>query len=333
MQNITTIKSTKMQLKHHLLILVFGGFVFLEQGCVSEKSLRPENLDPLTSINIEEGDIKITFANNEAFGKTHLAGYNGISELYHTAQDSTLFEPRYAGFNLEHIYGGDSLAERFEPRTNPMELFMNDNKEVSLYQAPTPFSQFEMLTTFKIVPPHYVDVTFRCVVHSDDFFKHGYAGLFFASYILAPSDKHIYFKGFENDESTSKWISAYSKKHGEESTHVGVNDNPDNFYFAPDFNVVLAHNFSAYKYELPVYYGRFHNMISAFMFDTPEVIRFSQSPTGGGPDNPAWDFQFIIPEVKKGKEYSFRARIVYKPFIDNEDILNEYNQWVKEELK
>ena len=322
-----------MQLKHYLLILVFGGFVFLEQGCVSEKSLRPENLGAFTSIGIDEGDINITFANNEASGKTHLAGYNGIAELYHTAQDSTLFEPRYAGFNLEHIYGGDSLAERFEPRTSPMELFMHNGNEVSLYQAPTPFSQFEMLTTFKIVAPHYIDVTFRCVVHSDNFFKHDYAGLFFASYILAPSDKHIYFKGFENDQSTSKWISAYSKKHGEESTHVGVNDDPDNFYFAPDFNVVLANNFSTYKYELPVYYGRFHNMVSAFMFDTPEVIRFSQSPTGGGPDNPAWDFQFIIPEVKKEKEYSFRARIVYKPFIDNEDILNEYNQWVKEELK
>lgn len=316
--------------KIELIIVIV--FILLEFSCVQEKSLRPENLESSTSINIEEGDIKITFVNNDAFGESHLAGYNGIAELYHSAQDSTLFEPKYAGFNLEHIYGGDSLAEFFEPRTNPMELFNNDNNEVSLYQAPTPFSQFEMITTFKVVAPHYIDITFSCMVHSEDFFEHGYAGLFFASYILAPSDKHIYFKGFENEENTAKWISAYSEIHGEQSTHIGMNDDIDNYYFAPNFNARLACNFSNYKYELPVYYGRFHNMVSAFMFDTPEVIRFSQSPTGGGPANPAWDFQFIMPNLKQKKEYSFRARIVYKPFVDNEDILTEYKQW-KRDLK
>ncbi len=317
---------------NYVLILVFGWFVFLEQSCISEKNLRPENLESLTSVSIEEGDLRISFVNNEAYGDTHLAGYNGISALYHSAQDSTLFEPRYAGFNLEHIFGGDSLAERFEPRTNPMELFLQENNEVSLYQAPGPFSQLEMLTTFKVVPPCYIDVTFRCVIHSEEFFKHDYAGLFFASYILSPKDKHIYFRGYNKGQSTSEWISAFSAKHGEESTHLSLNDDAADHYFAPNFNITLANHFSDYRYELPFYYGRFHNMVSAFMFDTREVIRFSQSPTGGGPSNPAWDFQFIIPEVKQGKEYSFRARMVYKPFISNEDILMEFQQW-EEDLK
>ncbi len=320
-------KPKQSLIRNSLLILVYAGFIFLQQSCISENNLRPENLEPLSNISITEGDLRISYANNEAYGDTHLSGYNGISELYHSEQDSSLFEPRYAGFNLEHIFGGDTLAERFEPRTSPMELFLDDN-EVLLYQAPTPFSQFEMITSFKIVAPHYIDITFTCVIHSEEFFKHNYAGLFFASYILAPADKHIYFKGYENDQSTSKCISAFSSKHGEESTHISMNDDRDNYYFAPDFNVVLANHFSDYKYELPVYYGRFHNMVSVFMFDTPEVIRFSQSPTGGGPANPVWDFQYIIPEVKKEKEYSFKARIIYKPFISNEDILQEYNLWV-----
>ena len=319
-QNIRTI----------LLILVFASFILLEQGCVSKKNLRPESQSPQTYITIEAGDLRITFVNNEAYGESHLAGYNGIAELYHSAQDSTLFVPKYAGFNLEHIFGGDSLAELFEPRKNPMELFKQDNNEVFLYQAPTPFSKLEMLTTFKIVAPHYIDITFRCVIHSKEFFKHNYAGLFFASYIFSPGDKQIYFKGYEKGQTTLNWISAFSMKHGQKSTHVAQNDDPVDYYFAPDFNATLASHFSNYKYDLPFYYGKFHNMVSVFMFETPEVIRFSQSPTGGGPANPAWDFQFIIPKVKQEKEYSFRARIIYKPFVSNEDILKEYHQWGKD---
>ncbi len=104
------------------------------------------------------------------------------------------------------------------------------------------------------------------------------------------------------------------------------------YFFASNFNVTLSNHFSDYKYSLPFYYGRFHNMVLAYLFDSSEseVIRFSQSPTGGGATNPAWDFQFIIPQPEQGKEYSFRARIVYKPFISREDILEEYQSWIKE---
>ncbi len=63
------------------------------------------------------------------------------------------------------------------------------------------------------------------------------------------------------------------------------------------------------------------------MFESSEVIRFSQSPTGGGKTNPAWDFQLLIPNLREGIEYSYRARIIYKPFISAEDITLEYFSW------
>jgi hypothetical protein len=68
-------------------------------------------------------------------------------------------------------------------------------------------------------------------------------------------------------------------------------------------------------------------MVLAFFFDGDEVIRFSQSPTGGGELNPAWDFQYLIPSPETGKKYSFKVRIVYKPFISGNDILEEYSKW------
>ena len=66
------------------------------------------------------------------------------------------------------------------------------------------------------------------------------------------------------------------------------------------------------------------------MFDHIEGIRFSHSPSSGGPPsfpNPAWDFQFIIPKYDVLQEYGFRARLVWKKFVDPEDCLREYERW------
>ena len=71
-------------------------------------------------------------------------------------------------------------------------------------------------------------------------------------------------------------------------------------------------------------------MALAFFFESSEVIRFSQSPSGGGWDNPAWDFQYIIPSPEIEKVYGFKSRMVYKPFLTNDDIKQEYEKWTNE---
>lgn len=137
---------------------------------------------------------------------------------------------------------------------------------------------------------------------------------------------NIYFRGFTDGQTDATWISAFSDKHGTKSTHRNINDNYD-FYFASDFRATLANNYSDYRYSLPFYYGRFHNMALAYFFKSSEVIRLTQSPTGGGITNPAWDFQWLIPKPVAEKVYSFKARIVYKPFTGNQDMLEEYEKW------
>jgi hypothetical protein len=276
--------------------------------------------------------IDVVFVDNTAFGEEHRAGYNGIAELTHTSQDSSVFVPYYAGFNLEHIFGGDSLAELFEPRKHPMELYMLSDDEVLLYQSTTPLSGVESQTVFKLTGSHYIDVIFRFIIHDRKFFKHGYAGLFWASYIHEPGDKKIYFPGGEEDSDSVGWVSAYSTEHGLKSTHLGTNEK-DNIYFAPEFNARLASHFSDYRYDQPFYYGRFHNMVLAYMFHPEEGIRFSQSPTGGGELNPAWDFQFIVPDFEVGREYSFQTRIMYKEFVGKNDVLKEFETWQKKNNK
>ena len=302
--------------------------IFLLCGCAVNKvaSLKPTGLQQVQTISIESGDNKLVFVDNTAFEPVHRAGYNGIAAWQHTQEDSTLFVPLFAGFNLEHIFGGDSLAQLFEPRQHPMSLFRKNDSAVMLYQSPTPLSGVESVTEFTVVPPHYIDVTFRCRLQNDTFFKHGYAGLFWASYIWQPEDRKIYFKGTVENEHSPSWIAAYSDEHGVSSTHRSINDTLD-LFFAQDFNAKLANHYSGYRYAEPFYYGRSGDMCFAYLFDPTSLIRFSQSPTGGGEKNPAWDFQWIIPDSKPGKIYSFRARLIYKPFVSADDIMEEYVKW------
>jgi hypothetical protein len=288
--------------------------------------LRPQNLKAHKVIRMRNGDIEVVFVDNSPYGDEHRAGYNGIAEMSHKAQDSSIFVPFYAGFNLEHIFGGDSLVELFEPRKHPMELYKISDTEVVLYQSPTPLSHVESQTIFELKNPHFIDINFRFIVHDPKFFKHGYAGFFWASYIHAPDDKRINFLGYRKGLDTMEWISAYSSEHGSKSTHLWK-DGEGKLYFAPNFNATLASHFSDYAYDQPFYYGRFHNMVLAYMFHPVKGIRFSQSPNGGGADNPAWDFQLIIPDFEVGREYSLHVRMMYKEFEDANDILKAYQIW------
>jgi len=320
-------------MRYRIIILCLG-IVFLsschhrkqEHETGDQLSLKPDRLEAQKVVRLSNGVINAIFVDNNAFGEDHRASYNGIAGLTHRSQDSSVFVPFYAGFNLEHIFGGDSLAQLFEPRKHPMELYKISDSEVLLYQSPTPLSHLESQTVFKLTDSHYIDVAFRFIIHDGSFFKHGYAGLFWASYIHEPGDKKIYFLGSEEGSESTAWISAYSTKHGTKSTHIGTRQK-DPIYFAPNFNATLASHFSDYRYEQPFYYGRFHNMVLAYMFKPEKGIRFSQSPTGGGELNPAWDFQFIVPDFEVGQEYSFQARILYKEFTGENDVLDEFEDW------
>ncbi len=292
----------------------------------NEAMLRPEGNPISEPVTISNDRIEAIFINNQAYGEEHLHGYNGVAELRHITQDSSIFVPLYAGFNLEHIFGGDSLVQLFEPRLHPMELFRKSENEVILYQSPTPLSKVESQTLFRLTDPHYIDVEFNFIIHDSSFFRHGYAGFFWASYIQTPPDKKMYFIGKTSNEDNFHWVEAYSPVHGSESTHLSILDK-DSIYFEPGFNATLASHFSDYRFEKPYFFGHFHNMALIFMFDQAKGIRFSQSPTGGGPQSPAWDFQYILSDFKIKTKYSFHSRLVYKPFISRKDVSREYSLW------
>ena len=61
--------------------------------------------------------------------------------------------------------------------------------------------------------------------------------------------------------------------------------------------------------------------VTVFMFRPRDQIRMTQSPSGGGEENPAWDFQYFIPEYKVGQRYQMVMRVMYVPFESTDQIV------------
>jgi hypothetical protein len=278
------------------------------------------------------GDLTAILGDNAAEG-THRAGYNGVWSLVHKTEPTNLFVPAVAGLNFEHIFDGDkhdtdrSQKIFFEPRHAPMTFKKLSDASAELYQPPTPTFYLESWTTFQLVAPHYLDMAFRCRA-TQHVFAHGYIGLFWASYINAPEDKSLYFRG------NNLWQQLCSQQHDDEST---VRHRSDQFElkFSAGLRDALYRNFSPLRYDEPLYYGLFRKHIYMLFFDRHEGIRFTHSPSGGGVNaaaqttNPAWDFQFIVPRYEVVKEYSFRARVVYRERCERAEVLREYQAWRK----
>ncbi len=278
------------------------------------------------------GDLTAVIGDNAAAGE-HRAGYNGIWSLTHRDEPTNLFVPSVAGLNFEHIFDGDkrdtdgSRRIFFEPRNAPMTLRRVSDVEAELHQPPTPTFHLESWTRFRLAAPHYVDFAFRCrpTQHA---FAHGTIGLFWASYLNAPEDKSIYFRGGK------LWQQLCTQRHNDEST-VRHRDDQVELKFSEGFGDALFRNFSPLRYDEPFYYGNFRNQTVILMFDRAEGIRFTHSPSGGGTNaalqttNPAWDFQYLIPRYEVRREYGFRARLAYRPRCDRTEVLREVAAWRK----
>jgi hypothetical protein len=280
------------------------------------------------------GDINAVIGDNGAEGE-HRAGYNGVWSLRHTSSSRSLFVPAYAGLNHEHIFNGETEDDRevfFEPRTAPMTFRRMSETEAELHQPPTPTFHLESWTRFKLVAPHYLDMHYRCLAHQHVFHR-GWIGLFWASYINAPEDKSIYFPGgLEAQGETRTWTQLCTQRHNDQST-VRHRDDRLQLEFANPRKEALFKSLSPLRFDVPLFYGLFDELIWIVMFDRASGIRLTHSPSGGGSNsqrqttNPAWDFQFIVPEYDVLKPYEFRMRTVFRPRCSRQEVLEEHRRW------
>jgi hypothetical protein len=171
----------------------------------------------------------------------------------------------------------------------------------------------------RLDPFHYqlleggvIELTFECIPRRDTF-KHGYVGLFWASYIHQPESLDIHFLGRPSDGNASPdWIRGVTPKHGVLATHLALDDHRP-FAHAEAFPLTLVFNVSKHCYAEPWYFGVCRDMAFTQIFRAPDRVCLSQSPSGGGAGNPAWDFQWFIPEYKVGQRYQLVMRALYLP--------------------
>ena len=265
------------------------------------------------------GDIEAVIVDNQAVDDGilpgHRAGYSGVASLKHKKNGRNLFVPNYAGLNFEHIHDGtvQSRDALFEPRRAPMELRVIDENTVELYQAPSPHWKLETCQRYELLKDGTLQLTLECIPRAKTF-SNGYIGLFWASYIHQPESLDIHFKG-----EGCQWIRGITPAHGTLPTHLSLLDKR---YFPHDekFPLTLVFNRSNHRYAEPWYYGVSNGMAFVQMFREEDGIRLSQSPSGGGKGNPAWDFQYFIPDYQPGQRYQLVMRAMYIPYQSPEQI-------------
>jgi hypothetical protein len=334
-----------MKLRCPALLLGTAGVVLLSVGCMRihpprgrttlSQPGRPYEaiLDPFVEViwPIDaERNMEVVLAGNSAFPPLHNDGYNGIVEI-HYGDGPSPFVPLYAGLNLEHVNNGAAYEERhlqFEPRRHPMEIRKLSDTIYELYQPPLPNTGLESCTRFEFKSPHYIDVTFECIPRAENF-PYGYLNLFWASYIMKPKYPTIHFLGRSKGDEIEKWIKGETPKHGLQATHRAAYDQRE-FRREEPFPLTLVFNESDYEYSRPAYYGRCGargEWVWMVMFHRKDMIRFTQSPSGGGEGNPAWDFQWFIENPEVGKLYRMSYRAVYKPWVSQIDLVDEYERY------
>jgi hypothetical protein len=268
---------------------------------------------------IRQGSLEAVVVDNRAVDDNvlpgHRAGYHGMASLKHAKEQRNLFVPSYAGLNFEHIHDGTLQDNQvlFEPRHAPIQLRVIDDHTAELYQPPTPHWGLESCLRYQLLADGVIELTFECVPRRDTF-KQGYIGLFWASYVHQPESLDIHFIGCPSDDTkcTPGWIRGITPSHGELPTHLALGDQRK-FEHDSTFPLTLVFNRSRHRYAEPWYFGVCRGMAFAQIFRASDQVRLSQSPSGGGTGNPAWDFQWFIPKYRVGERYQLVMHALYRP--------------------
>lgn len=265
---------------------------------------------------LKRGPIQAVVVDNRAVDDAvlpgHRAGYHGVASLTHDKQPRNLFVPAYAGLNFEHIHDGTTQAREilFEPRNAPMQLRVVNEHTAELYQPPTPHWGLESCLRYELQEDGAIRMIFECIPRRVTW-KNDYLGLFWASYIHQPESLDIHFLGQEAGGAAG-WIRGSSPEHGVRATHLAVADDRE-FAHDADFPLTLVFNRSDYRFTEPWYFGMCRGMAFAQSFRPDDHVRISQSPSGGGAGNPAWDFQWLIREPKVGQRCQLVMHALYVP--------------------
>lgn len=307
------------------------------------ESARAAEGPPFPTVEIQSGNLTALFRDNADSPKI----LSGVDSLFHAATSSfDAFDPdtkgASAGLNFEHIIAGHSTPHNmFTPRQDKYQLlWVPGSKSVKLVRrAEDDPWKVDSTMTYTVVEPNFIDIDFRCTPRDATLFApRGYAVFFFADYLNDVPDVALHFRGVDAEDSAEHWITADAPP-----GHVDYNsggtyrhrdaapleyDEDHNFklnlwsYDNPRFTKPFCYGHSMRKMVFMLMFDRAHTAedeirFSLFKFKLPKLAR------------PAWDWQYVIHRVETGREYGFRARMVWKPYRNVLDCLDDYERWTQ----
>ncbi len=266
-------------------------------------------------------------------------GYNGIPRLQYKDSPHP-FLTSASGLNCEFFF--DEKRWSFEPRWKDIERFQAQPSRVegiSDHEARLEIDAGEdwgikVETTFRLEAPYFVDLEHSFTPTREDRIPGDFLGVFWASYIQAPRNPGFYVWGREPSRRRASWHNIYDALEQETVGVIGAEKGPVGVSLRGT-NKRLIYDLSPVRYVEPLMAGRVHGMLLAFLFQPSEdlEIRPAFNSQGGGVGVPAWDYQAVVPNPKVGRRYSFKVRVVYKPFEALDEALDLQRQWKDRILK
>ncbi len=270
---------------------------------------------------------------------------SGFNPLMHQAYPGrNLFRDAMVGLNFEHVFNGmaaDKAISMFTPRTDVCTISSESPTSATIHW-PAADSSWAMDCTMRYTAstPNCIDITFTATP-AENRFGLGYAAMMWASYMNHTRDRCIRFYG--KDGGREGWVAfGEDTADGFETGTIrygGVEPLP----YEEDAQTLNIIEHPTKTFLLPFYYGLVDGdgdpettddtMAYVMMFDQCEPIRFAMwnfnRNAAGDPDtrSPAWDWQFVIRDPEPGRQYGYRARVLYTPFTTPEAIKQAYVDW------
>jgi hypothetical protein len=240
---------------------------------------------------------------------------------------------RHRPFNaFGNSYAGLLPGELRGPTRMP-ELLQVDDATCTLSRRANDAYPVDVQADYRLSAPCYIDhslsLTDRKDVRRDSC---DFREVSWCCYMNSPEDPRLHFR------SRGEWFSYISPTHGVGSNIAPAHVPDSELEVWPQHRADGSHSVPFHwdrierRFDEPFYYGRLGDMVLILIFDQPDWLRFFCSPSGGGPSLlpdrtcPAWDFEWVIPpaDYEVGRTYTFKVRLVYKPFVSRDDVLTEY---------
>ena len=282
---------------------------------------------------------------NEANADRQGSGFTPLRHLSYPGQN--LFRDDAVGLNFEHVMNGvaaDASRSMFTPRKDRCLLLSHSPCEASdLHPAADSSWGIESAMRYRL-GPDYVDMEFTACL-TKPCAPLGYVAFMWASYMNRTCGRAIHFYGTcEGEEGWIRFGEDLPDGRFETGTvaHASVDPLPYE-EGAETLNIVED---PRKRFLLPFYYGLADGdgdlssaddrMAYVMMFDRGAPMRFALwnfiRDESGRPDphSPAWDWQYVIRAPEIGRIYRYRARLLYRPFVDREAVRRAYEEWAAE---